>query len=510
MISIDDFKQIRTTRHLIVLDTNILLELYRQPANISLDVIEALKQVVDKLFIPRQVYDEYLKNYQTVCGGEKKKYQKVRRELLESIRKLQDDILTKITEYRKHNYTDISQLQSNLDEKILNIHDIIKNFEKEHQAEQQLSLNFLNNDRVKEFIDFLDFNGKIEEPLKFSKRLSILQEGKVRFDNLIPPGYMDSEKEGADKYGDLLVWKSILKVAKEKNVNIIFVCNDIKEDWWDKDGEIPIELRTELLDEFKEYNPFLNIYFITLDRFFSYLSEELHIGKSKSALQLSAMDDAKVLVNVHNEEINEKIGEFLQAMDIVKEIDEEFIEVGDEETYWEIESVSVEKEGKIITYYINLCVSTLVDLIFQEPGEYPYPAGKEAMDINGNLIIIKEEYATTSNIVNLEMTLNEMRHIEPDAWNTIKNVKERMTCKQFIKANDALEQYKKTFRNTIVHFDEKQIQKMRESLSHYSSLKKYKDEILNSGDAMKLQKLYFLSKMASGELNGEEMEPYKF
>lgn len=73
MISIDDFKQIRTTRHLIVLDTNILLELYRQPANISLDVIEALKKVVDNLFIPRQVYDEYLKNYQTVCGGEKKK-----------------------------------------------------------------------------------------------------------------------------------------------------------------------------------------------------------------------------------------------------------------------------------------------------------------------------------------------------------------------------------------------------------------------------------------------------
>lgn len=60
------------------------------------------------------------------------------------------------------------------------------------------------------------------------------------------------------------------------------------------------------------------------------------------------MDDAKVLVNVHNEEINEKIGEFLQAMDIVKEIDEEFIEVGDEETYWEIESVSVEKKEKLL------------------------------------------------------------------------------------------------------------------------------------------------------------------
>lgn len=52
MISIDDFKKIRTERHLIVLDTNILLELYRQPANISLDVIEALKQVIGDLFIP--------------------------------------------------------------------------------------------------------------------------------------------------------------------------------------------------------------------------------------------------------------------------------------------------------------------------------------------------------------------------------------------------------------------------------------------------------------------------
>lgn len=355
MISIDDFKKIRTERHLIVLDTNILLELYRQPANISLDVIEALKQVIGDLFIPRQVYDEYLRNYQAVCGGEKKKYQRVSKELLESTRKLQDDILTKITEYRKHNYTDISQLQSNLDDKISNIYDIIKTFEKEHQAEKQLSLDFLNNDRVKEFVDFLDSNGKIEEPLKFSKKLSILQEGKVRFDNCIPPGYMDCEKEGADKYGDLFVWKSILKVAKEKNVHVIFVCNDIKEDWWDKDGEIPIELRTELLDEFKEYNPFLNIYFVTLDRFFSYLSEELHIGNSKSALQLSAMDDARLLVDDYNEEIDIKIGEFLQAMDIVKEIDEEFIEVGDEETYWEIESVSIEKEGKTITYY---CKST--------------------------------------------------------------------------------------------------------------------------------------------------------
>ena len=128
MINIEDFKKIRTQSYMIVLDTNIFLELYRQPANISLDIIQALKQVRDHLFIPRQVYNEYIKNHQAVCGSEKKKYQKVSKELSESIRKLQEDIHTKMNEYRKHNYTDISKLQNDLNEKIANIQEIILNY----------------------------------------------------------------------------------------------------------------------------------------------------------------------------------------------------------------------------------------------------------------------------------------------------------------------------------------------------------------------------------------------
>ena len=45
MITIEKFQEIRSSEHLIVLDTNVLLELYRQPANISLDVISALKKI---------------------------------------------------------------------------------------------------------------------------------------------------------------------------------------------------------------------------------------------------------------------------------------------------------------------------------------------------------------------------------------------------------------------------------------------------------------------------------
>lgn len=44
MINIEEFQKISSNKHIIVLDTNILLELYRQPTNISLNVKNALKK----------------------------------------------------------------------------------------------------------------------------------------------------------------------------------------------------------------------------------------------------------------------------------------------------------------------------------------------------------------------------------------------------------------------------------------------------------------------------------
>lgn len=155
MISIEKFQEIRLSEHLIILDTNVLLELYRQPANISLDVINVLKEIQNRIYIPRQVYDEYLKNFHKVCGDKKKRYKNITRELTDFLKNLQKDITTKIGEYRKHNYTDISKLQNDLNKKIKDTQNIIASFEKNHNAEIQLNIDFLENDKVKEFVDLL-------------------------------------------------------------------------------------------------------------------------------------------------------------------------------------------------------------------------------------------------------------------------------------------------------------------------------------------------------------------
>ena len=467
MITIEKFQEIRSSEHLIVLDTNVLLELYRQPANISLDVISALKKIQNNIYVPRQVYDEYLKNYHKTCGDEKKKYKKVTEELSDSLKKLQNDIAKKVGEYRKHNYTDISKLQNNLNEKIKDTQNIITEFEKSHHAEIQLNIDFLQNDKVKEFVDLLLNQGNIGEKIPFSQKLLLLQEGQIRYDNLIPPGFRDSAKVGEAKYGDLFVWKDIIAIAKEKNTNIIFVCNDTKEDWWEKNKDTPIDLRQELNEEFKETNPSLSIHFLTLDKFFSYLSEELKLGKSKSALQLSALDDTREMLANYEDKISQSIKDYLMTINIDEELDEEFLETGDENIYWSIADVSVEKENKNITYYVNLDISVLADLIYQEDGGYPYDAGKVALALIEKIEISMEEYSTDSEIKTLTVEKSDISHIEPEVWHIVKHMENQNSCKEIIATSKNVTKIQE---NTKKLNDAVDINGLKQTLQQYAIL----------------------------------------
>ena len=467
MINIEKFQEIRSSEHIIVLDTTVLLELYRQPANISLDVISALKRILTNIYIPRQVYDEYLKNYHKICGDEKKKYKKVTKELSDSLKKLQNDIAKKVGEYRKHNYTDISKLQNNLNEKIKDTQNIITEFEKSHHAEIQLNIDFLQNDKVKEFVDLLLNQGSIGQKIPFSKKILLLQEGQVRYDNLIPPGFHDSAKNGEAKYGDLFVWKDIITIAKEKNTNIIFVCNDTKEDWWEKNKDTPIDLRQELNEEFKETNPSLSIHFLTLDKFFSYLSEELKLGKSKSALQLSALDDTREMLANYEDKISQSIKDYLMTINIDEELDEDFLETGDENIYWSITDVSVEKENKDITYYVNLDISVLADLIYQEDGGYHYDAGKVALALIEKIEISMEEYSTDSEIKTISVEKSDISHIEPEAWSIVKHMENQNTCKDIIAASKnvtKIQENVEQFNNTV------DMNSLRQTFQQYATL----------------------------------------
>ena len=125
MITRDEYKTIRQERHLIVLDTNILLELYRQPANVSRDIIAGFQKIADKVYIPHRVYEEYLENRQKICGDEQKKYKIMKHELDDSTSRFKESIRKKTNENRKHNYSGITKLQGDIERKLDEIKETI-------------------------------------------------------------------------------------------------------------------------------------------------------------------------------------------------------------------------------------------------------------------------------------------------------------------------------------------------------------------------------------------------
>ena len=72
--------------------------------------------------------------------------------------------------------------------------------------------NQIEQDNLKEFIEN---NFTIGDDYSFPELMDIISEGELRYSASIPPGYMDAkEKQSIQVYGDLIIWKQILKYAQ--------------------------------------------------------------------------------------------------------------------------------------------------------------------------------------------------------------------------------------------------------------------------------------------------------
>lgn len=95
------------------------------------------------------------------------------------------------------------------------------------------------------------FDNKIGTDFTINEIDEIQKEGGKRYKNKIPPGYCDIKKLESERYGDLLIWKQIIKKSKEDNIDVIFVLDDRKDDWWLIHQGKTISPRPELLKEFR-------------------------------------------------------------------------------------------------------------------------------------------------------------------------------------------------------------------------------------------------------------------
>ncbi|PFV41101.1 PIN-like domain-containing protein [Bacillus thuringiensis] len=251
-----------------VFDANVLLGFYATRDKYRETIFNSLEQIQDRLWIPYQVAQEFEKNRIKVIKEQIANYTKIKMipETLNRTFKKNMDNLEFHPSGKFYEITQVYEEFHNKFEKKLKKINIDLNKEKKEYSELE------RFDTIREKIGKL-FKNNIGRPYKFHEILSIVEEGKLRYQSKIPPGYKDLEdKNGVDAFGDLILWYQILEFINNEKRNVIFITNDVKEDWWNLSNQKKIvSPRSELINEIYCYCG-VQGYIYTFDDFFEKLN----------------------------------------------------------------------------------------------------------------------------------------------------------------------------------------------------------------------------------------------
>lgn len=234
---------------IIILDANILLNFYIMSSKLKKQILDSLRKVESNLWMPYQVGYEFHMNRK----NKKIQFENTKKEF---IKKLDTSLLDVLKSEKKAFEKSFSKSK----DFITDHEDVFKNFEDEvADFINRLSEKFVdesaNNDPIEEFSCL--FEGKVNS-MENNDYDSWEKEAIDRYSKKIPPGYEDETKVGllnfskkyAAKYGDFFLWKEILEYAKTNNIrNVVFVTEDLKEDWFYETKGAKIGPRIELIKE---------------------------------------------------------------------------------------------------------------------------------------------------------------------------------------------------------------------------------------------------------------------
>jgi hypothetical protein len=249
-----------------VFDANILLNFYRYSDPAREEFLKLLETVRDRIWLPHRAAEEYLANRINVIYDQKTHYNK-------TITSLKD--LRKSLEHRRqHPFVEEDTLASFNKSFDRLIEELVQN-EERHGAR-------VTEDEIQNAIGDL-FSGRVGSPFCESALTETIEEGRERYKNKTPPGYEDVKKssesdvlkEKCKKYGDYIMWKQILGYAEDQKKDVVFVTDDLKEDWWLIHKGKTVGPRPELIEEFLKKTK-KKFYMYKSDRFLEHAKTNLN------------------------------------------------------------------------------------------------------------------------------------------------------------------------------------------------------------------------------------------
>lgn len=281
-----------------VFDTNALLDLYRLGKDTTDKVLSLIEKYKSRIVIPYHVAEEYHTELLNVITKRIASYN----DLVNN--QNEEQTLSALCETLKLN--ELPSMKEKL-KKLLG--DPLKKFFKEVDEERNyLKEQFQSwslQDKISDSLGDMVLDSFTEEEIE-----AIETEGEKRYEHKIPPGYKDLNKD-SNKYGDLIIWKEILRFAKSKNCSIIFISRDLKEDWILRCNGMDCGPKQELIEEFSKDSKgsFLTC---TLDKFLEYANIEQKVFNEddlKKAMEMLALGktlNEESLKNVYVKEMTAK------------------------------------------------------------------------------------------------------------------------------------------------------------------------------------------------------------
>jgi hypothetical protein len=295
-----------------IFDTNVLLDFYEYNDETREDFFEVLEAIKDRLWIPHQVALEYHANRIKRIKRAESNFDSGEGKL----NKIIQDII-KTFEYVP------SQL---VEDMIKDVEKVFDSFKKNLIPLKENAVKIDGADYIRDKITDL-FQGKIgESPTNQEELDQIYIDGKERYKIYRPPGFKDKNDKEKEKprlhkgllfkreYGDLILWKQILKQVKSESLShVIFITGDKKDDWWrTEDGETIGGPHPELTQEIVEAGASM-FYMYRPERFLKFAQKYLKQEIKEESIQ--QVEEVSVSNNLSEPELHDNFSRQLSAID---------------------------------------------------------------------------------------------------------------------------------------------------------------------------------------------------
>ena len=220
-------------------DANVLLHCLRHPAKVRNELIRVFTILRESLWIPYQVGLEFHRNRLDVEYGAQDTYQRLTADYDAILKQVEE----KLRQLRAHPVIDVDRELA-----------AISTFQADFHARMDAAAQSHPKEAIQAAMDELTalLEGRVGEKWPVERLSALKKEGEERYAKKIPPGFKDNKKDGdLDKFGDLIIWKDMIAKAREEKRPIVFISDDVKEDWWWLYRGRKLGPRPELVEEFR-------------------------------------------------------------------------------------------------------------------------------------------------------------------------------------------------------------------------------------------------------------------